>query len=241
VIDPSRSIWLAAKTSRQYNSSRPEVLSEKKVDGSAAMSAAVATKTHYSPEDLLAMPDGISYELVGGELLKRKMGMETSWVGGRLLSRLDRFCDEHALGWAFDAENGYQCFPHDPGLVRRPDVSFVRFGRFPDGVVPKGWAKIPPDIAVEVISPNETAYELEDKLEDYQKVGVPLIWVINPKTRTVRVHRGDGSISYLHVDEELSGEDVIPGFRCPVRDIFPPRVQPAVDTPPEPTTPNGPQ
>ena len=53
-------------------------------------------------------------------------------------------------------------------------------------------------------------------MEDYQKAGVPLIWVINPKSRTVRVHRCDDSISYLREDEELSGEDVIPGFRCPL-------------------------
>jgi hypothetical protein len=57
---------------------------------------------------------------------------------------------------------------------------------------------------------------------------------INPKTRTVRVHRSDGSLSYLHEDEELSGDDVIPGFRCLVRDIFPPRGQPAVAAPPTP-------
>jgi Uma2 family endonuclease len=63
-------------------------------------------------------------------------------------------------------------------------------------VLPNGWAKIPPDLVVEVVSPNDTAYELEDKLADYQKVGVPLIWVINPNSRTVRVHRSDGSVPY---------------------------------------------
>jgi len=204
------------------------------------MSTVVATKTQYTPEDLLAMPDGKSYELVGGELLERKMGMETSLVGGRLLSRLGRFCDEHAIGWAFNAENGYQCFPHEPGLVRRPDVSFVRYGRFPGDVVPQGWAKIPPDLVVEVVSPNETVYELEDKLADYQKVGVPLIWVINPKSRTVRIHRGDGTVSYLREDQELSGEDIIPGFHCPVREIFPPR-EPSPEGQPIAAGPNGPQ
>ena len=190
------------------------------------MSTAVAITTQYTPEDLLAMPDGISYELVGGQLVERKMGMESGWVGTRLSSKLDRFREENGIGWAFNAENGYQCFPHEPGLVRRPDVSFVRYGRFPGGVVPKGWAKIPPDLVVEVVSPNETAYELEDKLADYQSVGVPLIWVINPKSRTVRIHRGDGTVSYLREDQELSGEDIIPGFHCPVREIFPPRAVP---------------
>ena len=53
------------------------------------------------------------------------MGLESSWVGGRLHSRLDRYCEEHDVGWALPADDGYQCFPHDPGLVRRPDVSFL--------------------------------------------------------------------------------------------------------------------
>ena len=108
------------------------------------MSTAVATKTRYTPEDLLAMPDGKSYELVDGQLVERNMGFESSWIGGRLLIRLGSYCEEHGLGWAVPADAGYQCFPHDPDLVRKPDVSFVRLGRLPGGVVPKGWAKIPP-------------------------------------------------------------------------------------------------
>ena len=119
------------------------------------MSTAVATKTRYTPEDLLAMPDGKSYELVDGQLVERNMGAESSWVGGQLLIRLGSYCEEHGLGWALPADNGFQCFAHDPGLVRKPDVSFVRYGRLPGEVLPKGWIKIPPDLAVEVVSPND--------------------------------------------------------------------------------------
>jgi len=205
------------------------------------MSTAVATKTYYTPEDLLAMPDGKNYELVGGQLVERNMGLNSSWVGGRLLSRLDRFCEEHEVGWAFPADDGYQCFPHDPGLVRRPDVSFIRRGRLPGEVLPEGWGKIPPDLAVEVVSPNDSANQLEEKLDDYQKARVPLVWVVNLKSRTVMVYRGDGSVSRLRESDELSGEDVIPGFRCPVGEIFPRPVQPAQETSPNPTGPNGPQ
>jgi Uma2 family endonuclease len=188
------------------------------------MSAAVATKTRYTPEDLLAMPDGKSYELVDGQLVERNIGAESSWVGGRLHSRLDRFCEEHAVGWALPADNGFQCFPHKPGLVRKPDVSLVRYGRLPDEVLPEGWIEIPPDLAVEVVSPNDQTYALEEKLDDYEKVDVPLIWVINPQSRKVMVYRADGSVSRLLESDELSGEDVIPGFRCPVRELFPRRV-----------------
>jgi Uma2 family endonuclease len=177
--------------------------------------------THYTPEDLLAMPDGKRFELVGGQLVERKMGLASSWVGGRLHSRLDRHCEEHGIGWVLPADDGYQCFPHDPGLVRRPDVSVIRFGRLPGEALPAGWGKIPPGLAVEVLSPNDSVDALEEKLDDYQKVAVPLIWVVNLKSRTVMVYRRDGSVSRLHETDELSGEDVIPGFLCPVRDLFP--------------------
>jgi Uma2 family endonuclease len=203
------------------------------------MSTAVAIETRYTPEELLAMPDGKSYELVDGQLAERKMGIESSWVGGELLSRLRQHCQENGLGWALPADSGYQCFPHQPSLVRKPDVSFIRYGRLPGGVLPQGWAKIPPDLAVEVLSPNDTAYELDEKLEDYRKVGVSLVWVINPNSRTVRVHRKDGSASDLHEADEISGEDVIPGFCCPVREILP-RREPSTEAPPSPNGPNGP-
>ena len=202
------------------------------------MSASVETQAQYTPEDLLAMPDGKSYELVGGHLVERNMGAESSWVGGRLLSRLNRFCEDPGVGWAFPADNGYQCFPHEPDLVRKPDVSLIRFGRLAGERIPKGWIKIAPDLAVEVVSPNENAEKLEEKLEDYRKVGVPLIWVIYPNSRRVRVYRSNGLTSLLNEDDDLSGEDIIPGFRCPLHAIFVPR-EPSSEVAERPTGPNG--
>jgi Uma2 family endonuclease len=187
------------------------------------MSTATVTKTVYTPEDLLAMPDDKGYELVDGQLVERKMGIKSTRVGTRLIYLLERFCEDHPVGWTLQAEGGYQCFPHEPGLVRRPDLSFIRYGRFPGGALPEGWSKIRPDLVVEVVSPNETVYELDDKLDDYEKVAVPLIWVINPRARTAMVYRADGTVSRLREDDELSGEDVIPGFRCRVSDILPTR------------------
>jgi Uma2 family endonuclease len=193
------------------------------------MSTAVATKTRYTPEDLLAMPDGKSYELVDGQLVERNAGFESSWMGGRLFVRLGSYCEEHSLGWTWPADNGYQCFPHDPDRVRKPDVSFVRYGRLPGEVLPEVWIKIPPDLAVEVAAPKDRIEDLEQKLEDYRKVGVPLIWVIYPKSRNVMVYHRDGSVSRLRESDDLSGEDVIPGFRCPVGELFP-RREPVPET-----------
>jgi Uma2 family endonuclease len=185
------------------------------------------------------MPDAKDYELVDGRLVERNMGAESSLIGTRLCSQIDRFCEEHDLGIVWGADNGYQCFPHAPGRVRKPDVSFVRRGRLPGDAAPKGWVRIAPDLAVEVISPGDTAEDLEEKLEDYRKAGVPLVWVIYPRARKAHVFRPDGPPSVLGEDDDLSGEDVLPGFRCPLLEILPRRA-PADEAPAAPAEPNGP-
>jgi Uma2 family endonuclease len=179
----------------------------------------------YTPEDLLAMPAGKSYELVGGRLLKCESGARSSWIGGCVFGQISDFADEHRLGWAFPAGVGYQCFTDDPHKVRRPDTSLIRFGRLPSERLPKGFVLIGPDLAAEVISPKDLVYELEAKIVDYLAAGVRLVWIINPETRTVRIQRANGSLGWLTERDQLEGEDVLPGFRCAVRDLFPPREQ----------------
>jgi Uma2 family endonuclease len=90
----------------------------------------------------------------------------------------------------------------------------------PDDAPSRGYDDIPPDLVVEVLSPRDIATELDQKVEEFLRAGVRLVWVVNPDTRTVRIHRLDGSISGLHETDELSGEDVLPGFACPVAALF---------------------
>jgi Uma2 family endonuclease len=189
-----------------------------------------AIERTYTPEELLAMPDRKSYELVDGHLVERHMSRLSSWVGGRLHRFLDAFVDEHQLGWAWPADQGYACFADAPGKVRVPDVSFIRKARLPDAFTSEGYIDIPPDLAAEVVSPNETAYEVENKVLEYLGAGVALVWVINPEARTVRVHRPDGSVRWLREEDELAGDDVVPGFRCRVADLFPPKTTPSPST-----------
>src|SRR5262245_39837291 len=134
--------------------------------------ATAATSTTYTPEDLLAMPDGVNYELVDGNLVERPMGARASWVGGELLASLRRFLTANPLGWVFPADAGYQCFPDDPQKVRKPDVSFLRFGRLEGEELPITMLQIPPDLAVEVLSPHDLVYNVETKLAEYINAGV---------------------------------------------------------------------
>ena len=111
----------------------------------------------------------------------------------------------------FEGECGYQCFPDRPQLVRKPDVSFVRRDRLPEA--PQGWIRIAPDLAAEVISPNDEYTALEARVADFLDVGTPLFWVIDPINRQARVHHRDGSALTLDQTQPLDGEDVLPGFK----------------------------
>jgi Uma2 family endonuclease len=175
-----------------------------------------------TPEDLLRMPDGNRYELVDGRLKEMNVSVQTGIIVARVIWQLNSHCVPNNLGWVLASENGYQCFPDRPNLVRKPDASFIQASRLTAELLAQGWARIPPDLAVEVVSPNDLAYEVEEKVELYFRVNVRMVWVVFPETRTVRVCRPTGSDTRLHEQDTLKGEDVVPGFACLVRDLFPP-------------------
>ena len=183
----------------------------------------IGEQTTYTPADLLEMPDGERYELVGGQLVERNKGTESSWIAGRIHSRLDAFVEEHQLGWALPEGTSYQCFPDEPDRVRKPDVSFIARGRLPDETLPRGHCRTAPDLAVEVVLPNDLYLEVDQKVHEYLAAGVRLMWVVNPDNRTLRIHRPTGSPPDLTENDQVTGEDVLPGFSCPVVDFFPPR------------------
>jgi Uma2 family endonuclease len=165
------------------------------------------------------MPDGDQYELVDGQLVEVNMGFKAVWLAGRLHHSLTAFCELNKAGWAAQ-EATYQCFPDAPDKVRKPDVSFIRRGRLPGGKKPEGHCRVKPDIAAEVPSRNDTYYEVREKILEYLAAEIPLVWLVDPIERSVYVYRPDGSCKRLTEKDELTGEDVLPGFRLPVRDLF---------------------
>ncbi len=181
-------------------------------------------KPTYTASQLLAMEDEKRYELVDGELVERHASGESSHIAVLLIGLLTPYVTKEKLGYLFGADCGFQSFGATTGdaqRVRRPDASFVATGRITQAQYTAGYVPVVPDLAVEIVSPSDRAHELDEKLEEYLQAGVKLVWIIHPKTKTVDVHRPDGSDSRLRTGDTLTGEAVIPGFECQVAGLFP--------------------
>ena len=160
------------------------------------------------------------HELVKGEL--RRMapsGFEHGVIIVRLTRLLGNFVDQHKLGYVAGAETGYTV-ERNPDTVRGADVSFVAAARVPPGALTKKFWEGAPDLAVEVVSPDDRVRDVEQKVHEYLHAGARLLWVVSPTLRTVTVYRPGANPIVLRESDELSGEDVVPGFRCGVAQLF---------------------
>lgn len=183
----------------------------------------VADKTEYTVEDLLAMPERKNFELVDGQLVEVHVSNLSVLVASNTQFRLKGHASSHDLGEVFGSDAYYACFPDRPHHARKPDVSFIRKERLPADWLEQGYFRIPPDLAVEVVSQGDTVYEVDEKIAELLDAGVAMVWEINPEERIIFVHRGDRPILKLKENDTLDGEDVVPGFQCRVGDLFPPR------------------
>ena len=181
-----------------------------------------------SPEQFEELSDSQGMELIDGIVQEKNVGSENGSIHTLISYYLNLVVLPAKLGRVLDSEAMYRCFPSHPKRVRKPDVSFVLQERLPDGRVPRGICKFRPDLAVEVVSPNDTYEEVEVKIADYFDAGIPLIWVVTPKTRTVLVYLADGTARRLRDTDDLTADPVIPGVRVRIADLFP--------NPPEVTT-----
>ena len=162
---------------------------------------------------------GKNYELMQGELIEMSPpGGEHGDVASELILLLRSFAKQHQLGKVL-TETGFR-LASSPDTVRSPDVSFLSAAKIPAAGLPKGFIAGPPDLAVKVVSPNDTASEIQDKVQDYLAHGAQLVWVVYPEQRVVVVHYPDGTARTLHEPDSLTGEAVVPGFTCRVGEIF---------------------
>lgn len=158
-------------------------------------------------------------ELVRGVLQVRELpGYLHGRVAAELARRMGNHVTEQALGTVLVGDTGFK-IATAPDTVRGPDIAFVRRDREPDQRL-RGFPALAPDVVVEVVSPNDPPGEVLAKVADWLSGGARLVWVIDPERRVARVYRSDGTESIVTADGALDGEDVLPGFFCPLASIL---------------------
>ncbi|HUR54737.1 MAG TPA: Uma2 family endonuclease, partial [Gemmataceae bacterium] len=157
-------------------------------------------------------------ELVRGEVIVMPPPQARHGICcSRIDRRLGNFADAQKLGWVTSNDTGV-VLERTPDTVRGPDVAFWSIARQP--AMPEGYFEIPPDLAVEVLSPGDRRTDVRAKIREYVFYSVPLVWLVDPEARTVTVYRG--SMRGMELDDtmDLDGGDVLPGFSCKVSDFF---------------------
>jgi Uma2 family endonuclease len=168
----------------------------------------------------LCVPDDGLYELVDGKIVEKIVGAQQAEIAGLVTQIMGPFARTHRLGRVIPE----MVFRIDPAknLQRRPDVAFVSDAkwpfrkRVPDVPV---WDMIP-DLTIEIISPNNTADEVQDKRLEYFQAGVSQVWVIYPRQREAHVYTSPTTVTILTAGQELDGGDLLPGFRLPLSALF---------------------
>jgi len=134
-------------------------------------------------------------------------------------ARLGQHVDLTGAGALFVGDTGFT-LSRNPDTVRGPDIAFVRKERLPTGPIPTSYLEFAPDLVVEVLSPGDRPGEVLAKVGDWLEAGARLVWVIDPDRRLARVYRADGTEHTLDDTGQLLGEDVLPGFVCPLATIL---------------------
>jgi Uma2 family endonuclease len=180
----------------------------------------MSTPSLLTADDLarVSSPDKRS-ELIRGRMVVREpAGFRHGDVAMAIALSIGYFLRTNPLGRLLAAETGF-VLSTSPDTVRAPDVAFVRHERIPDPL-PRGYARLGPDLVVEVLSPDDRPGEVLEKTADWLNAGVRLVWVIDPERRTGRVHRSDGTVAILEESDALDGEDVLPGYRSRLAEIL---------------------
>jgi Uma2 family endonuclease len=186
----------------------------------------VSTQTKpsvYTAQDLERLShEGHHYELIRGELRPMSpSGGPHGTASSRVSFYVNGIVYGEELGETFAAETGF-FVERNPDTVKAPDFAFVSYERLPEPL-PEGYVSLVPDLAVETRSPSDTAREVAEKVEEWLAASVRLVWVIEPRKRTITTHRQGRPTQVLGAGDTLDGEDVLPGLSVPVERIFPPR------------------
>ena len=161
------------------------------------------------------------FELVKGEVLELAMhGAVHGAISANIASVLGSFVHRTSLGRVV-AGTGFR-LESQPDTVRGPDVAFVTKERMPEEGLPRAFFIGAPDLAVEIVSPSDTAAELKSRVSDYLRNGTRRVWVVHPDSRSVVVYLAEGTWRMYSEDDTVEDEELLPGFSLPVPEIFGP-------------------
>jgi Uma2 family endonuclease len=184
--------------------------------GGPILAGVTTPRPSVTDQDLLRLPkDGRKYELVDGEIRVSPGGARHAAISLGLGAALLAFARERGLGNVFASSTGYRL---PGGNVRSPDASFVSSKRLPR--VPEGFVELAPDLAVEVLSPEDSPREVVDKVGEYLAAGVRLVWVIDPRTSHAVSYRSLTDVQEIGPDGMLDGGELLPGFSYPLSDLL---------------------
>lgn len=182
----------------------------------------MSVKQLITAEELWNMPEasGKRFELVDGELVEVPGASGVHGLIALLVGSLIRaFVTEKRIGVAFGDGTAY-ILQSKPDLVRIPDASYVSWDRIPEGGVPDRFMPLAPDLAIEIVSPGDTAQEVYDKVHQYLDAGTLMVWVLWPRYQAVTQYRANGHVQEFSAEDVLDGGNVLPGFRVMVSDLF---------------------
>lgn len=162
--------------------------------------------------------EGVCCELVEGVLLEKPMGFNESTLAGYLIGLLNAYVIPANLGLVSAPDGTMELIA---GLVRIPDVAFIRWDRLPGRCRPTmPVPQVAANLAVEILSRSNTPGEMAAKRGDYFRSGVEMVWEMDPETRSVSVYTSASQRTVLGTTDLLTGGTVLPGFMVPVATIF---------------------
>jgi Uma2 family endonuclease len=157
------------------------------------------------------------YEIVAGQPEEKKMGgARHGGIGARLLIRLGSYVEAQRLGGVYGPDTSFQIGSNE----RLPDIAFVAADRIPPAGEPEGMWPFAPDLAVEILSPTDLYERVSGKIREYFAAGVRQVWLISPEYKTVTIYQSPTQVRMLTEEDELVSDEIVPGFRCRLRELF---------------------
>ncbi|MDE0684216.1 MAG: Uma2 family endonuclease [Candidatus Poribacteria bacterium] len=179
-----------------------------------------------SPEGLplkpikMTLEEFLESDLEGYEYIKEKLipvpptSLEHGDISMNLISLLNSYVRKNQLGRVYMPDTGFRVGEQ----VLIPDIAFLANARIPDDLSKA--SPVPPDLAVEIVSPSDTLRRVEEKVFAYLEAQTQLVWVLSPTFKTVTVYRSETEITVLTRNDTLTGENVVEGFSCQVAELF---------------------